>query len=71
MEILNELVELEKTNVGKTIINLSFIEKLKGNELSQKEIAEIAGCSAPYVFKKEKQVLDKMKKFKYLNEYLE
>lgn len=71
MDILDELVELEKSNKGKTIINLLFIEKLKGNQMSQKEIAKIAGCSAPFVVKKEKQVLEKLRTLEYLKEYLE
>lgn len=71
MEILNDLVDLEKSNTGKQIINLTFIEKLKGNEIKKNRIAEILGCSPSFVSKKEREVMKKLKEFEYLKVYLE
>lgn len=58
IKILQEFSDVDK---DQQFINLLFVDKIKGCELSNKEIAEIMGCSPAYVVKKTKQLRSKLK----------
>lgn len=58
IQILEEFSDVDK---DQQFINLLFVNKLKGYELTNKEISEIMGCSPAYVVKKTKQLRSKLK----------
>lgn len=59
--LCKNLLLMAKDDKEKKYIDLLFIQRFTGNDMSKKEIAQILGCSSAYVIKKEKQLLAKFK----------